>query len=113
MNAEQLNIIARGILQLTGLSPEEIEMQVKQQQKDKTKKTLQSQPQRVAPKLPKTPPTKPAAPVNPKSLTAEQLYGKGRVNSAVNRALNANPTAGMTRGGAIRGGSNVIAKSFD
>jgi Ca2+-dependent lipid-binding protein len=43
MTPEQLNIIARGILQLTGLSPEEIDLQVKQQrQQQKTSQVRQA-----------------------------------------------------------------------
>lgn len=104
MNAEQLNTIARGILQLTGLSPEDIDMQVKEQNKQKTKKILKNQPQRRAPSLPSKPPVKPEAPVDLKSLTAEQMYGKANVDRAVNTARNMNPTAGLGKGGLLRAG---------
>ena len=46
MNKELLNIVARGILQLTGLSPEQIQTQV-------NRRTLESQPKRTAPSVPK------------------------------------------------------------
>ena len=71
MNAEQLNIIARGILQLTGLSPEEIDMQVKEQNKQKTKQMLKDQPRQLhlnCLNAPPVKPTAPAAPVDPKTL---------------------------------------------
>ena len=37
-------------------------------------------------------------------MTAEQLYGKNRVTGSVNTARNMNPTAGLGKGGALRGG---------